>query len=548
MPVAELASRLITRAWKLPPAETHAVAVERHLKVPMPDGVTLLADRYYPRQIGDRPTILVRTPYGRSGYTSFLYGWPFAERGFQVLIQSCRGTFGSGGELNPFRQERADGLATVDWLKRQAWFNGQLATVGQSYLGFTQWAIARDAGPSLKAMATWVASADYRSSTYPGGALALESRLSWACSTQQKGVALLGALASMFRSQRQIEAAYRHLPLAEADQVAIGKPISFWREWLVHEGPEDEWWAGCDFSDTIPEVTAPNHLGSGWYDVYLPQTIGAYLALKEAGGQPYLTIGPWPHADMESVAVTIRESIAWCRAHLLGDRSGLRDLPVRIFVMGAGEWRYLPAWPPSGAKPQRWHLRPAGGLAPDPPPDSEPDRYRYDPADPTPNVGGASMGRDAGPRDNRAPESRPDVLVYTSASLDRDLEVIGAVSAEIWLRSNLEHTDLFARLCDVEPSGTSTNVCDGLLRLTPGRPAPNPDGCIRVCLDLWPTAYRFRRGHRLRLQVSSGAFPRWARNLGSGEPLATGTTLKAADQAVYHDPAHPSAILLPIVE
>lgn len=547
MSIVSIVSRLVGWAFKLPPAETHRIAVDRNLKIPMPDGVTLLANHYYPRGLGKRPTILVRSPYGRSGFISFLYGWPFAERGFHVLIQSCRGTFGSGGELNPFLQERADGLATIEWLKAQDWFNGQLATVGQSYLGFTQWTIALDAGPTLKAMSTWITSADYRSVTYPGGALALESRLAWAGSSQQKEVSLLGALAGLFRSNRKIEAAYRHLPLSEADQVAIGRPIRFWREWLAHDRPGDPWWAAYDLSGTVANVTAPNHMGGGWYDVFLPQTIRDYLSLKQARREPYLTIGPWTHADLESAKTTLRESIAWFRAHLLDDRSGLRGAPVRIFVMGADEWRDLSAWPPAGFKPQRWHLQPGGGLAPGLPPESEPDRYRYDPADPTPNVGGASMGRVSGPQDNRALEARPDVLVYTSAIIDSDLEIIGPISADLYVHSSLEHTDLFTRLCDVDPSGKSTNICDGLLRLVPGQPAPQPDGCLRIHIDLWPTAYRFRRGHRLRLQVSSGAFPRWARNLGSGEPLATGTTLKVADQSVFHDPAHPSAVTLPVL-
>jgi putative CocE/NonD family hydrolase len=543
-----ITSRLIGWAFKLPPAETHDVGVEKDLKVVMPDGVTLLADHYYPRGLGERPTVLVRSTYGRAGFFGVQYGRPIAERGFHVLIQSCRGTFGSGGELDPFHQERADGLATIEWLKTQDWFNGELATVGGSYLGFVQWAIARDAGPTLKAMATWVTSAEFRSVTYPGEALWLESSLGWTNTVQQQEKSPLGIMAGMFGSARKLEAAYRHLPLAEADQVATGKPVKFWREWMEHDQPGDEWWAQSDFSGTVSEVTAPNHMGGGWYDIFLPQTLRDYHALKRAGREPYLTIGPWAHTDLRYMPISLRESIVWLRAHLLGDRNGLREAPVRIFVMGADEWRDLQAWPRDNIKPQRYHLQPDGGLAADTPPESDPDRYRYDPADPTPNVGGAGMGRVTGPKDNRALEARPDVLTYTSSPLERDTEAIGPVSAELFVRSSLEHTDFFARLCDVEPSGRSTNVCDGLLRLVPGRPAPEPDGCLKVAIDLWPTAYRFRRGHRLRLQVSSGAFPRWARNLGSGEPLATATTLCTADQEVYHDPAHPSAIILPVLK
>jgi putative CocE/NonD family hydrolase len=218
-----ITSRLIGRAFRLPPAETHDVGVEKDLKVMMPDGVTLLADHYYPRGLGERPTILVRSTYGRAGFIGVQYGRPFAERGFHVLIQSCRGTFGSGGELDPFHQERADGLATIEWLRTQDWFNGELATMGGSYLGFVQWAIARDAGPTLKAMMTWVTSAEFRSVTYPGDALWLESSLGWTNGVQQQEESLLGVMAGLFGSTRKLEAAYRHLPLAEADQVATGK-------------------------------------------------------------------------------------------------------------------------------------------------------------------------------------------------------------------------------------------------------------------------------------------------------------------------------------
>jgi hypothetical protein len=150
------------------------------------------------------------------------------------------------------------------------------------------------------------------------------------------------------------------------------------------------------------------------------------------------------------------------------------------------------------------------------------------------------MVRDSGRRNNTALEARPDVLTYTTAPLEADTEVIGEVSAEIWFSSSLAHADVFVRLCDVDPRGRSWNVCDGLTSLT------GADKVTRATVRLWATAYRFKRGHRIRVQVSSGAFPRYARNPGSGEPLATATRLLAADQSVYHDPAHPSAVILPV--
>jgi putative CocE/NonD family hydrolase len=334
--------------------------------------------------------------------------------------------------------------------------------------------------------------------------------------------------------------------LCEVDQVAFGITIPYYHDWLMHNAAQDAWWQTADFTGEVAKATASVHLHGGWYDIFLPETIADYICLQQAGRNPYLTIGPWTHASPPSMLDSLRESITWSRAHLLGDRSRLRPSPVRIFVMGAHEWRDYNKWPPTGLQAQHWYLHASGGLSTTPPNDSKPDCYRYDPSDPTPGVGGYSLSKNSGPKDNRALESRSDVLLYTSSHLEQDLEAIGPVQAEIFVRSSLEHTDFFARLCDVYPSGKSINVTDGLLRLIPGRPSPQPDGCLRVEIELFPTAYRFRRGHRLRLQVSSGAHPRYARNPGSGEPLGTATTLVVADQLVYHDPAHPSAIILPV--
>ncbi len=542
-----LMTRLMGWIAKLPPVETHEVVVEKDLQVPMPDGVILLADHYAPRNLGARPTLLMRSVYTdrtRAGWTGQLW----AERGFHVLMQSGRGAAGSGGTLDPFQQEYDDGLATLEWLKQQDWFNGELVVYGASYAGFTAWATACAAGPLLKAMSTQLTSADFRSMIYPGDALSLEVFLHWMTiiHTQERG--LLQYLAVQFSSK--LKTASLHLPLGEADVGALGKPYPFWREWLSHDQPGDAWWACSDCASRVAAVRAPNHLVGGWSDFFLPQTIRDYQTLEQAGRRPYLTIGPWTHTDAGASSTGIREAVTWLRAHLLGDGQGLREAPVRIFVLGAKEWRDLPSFPPPTVSPQYWYLQPGGGLTAALPPVSEPDHYRYDPSNPTPSVGGAGrfVLRGRGSQDNRALEARPDVLTYTSAPLEGDMEIIGPVSADLFVRSSLSHTDVFVRVTDVEPSGKSMNVCDGLQRLFPSRPAQEADGCLKVHIDLWPTAYRFRRGHRIRLQVSSGSFPRWARNLGSGEPFATATTLREALQQVYHDPDHPSGVILPLVD
>ena len=156
------------------------------------------------------------------------------------------------------------------------------------------------------------------------------------------------------------------------------------------------------------------------------------------------------------------------------------------------------------------------------------------------------MSVKAGSKDNRQLEARPDVLTFTSEVVEQDTEVIGPVSAELYVRSNRQYADFFVRICDVHPSGKSMNVCDGIRRIRPGRPASEPDGTIKVRIELWPTAHMFKRGHRIRVQVSSGAFPRFARNLGTGQPLATGVDFVKAEQRIYHDPERPSAVILPV--
>ena len=212
--------------------------------------------------------------------------------------------------------------------------------------------------------------------------------------------------------------------------------------------------------------------------------------------------------------------------------------------MGEEAWRDFESWPPAGYEPQRLYLQPGGALSMAAPTDSRPDRYLYDPMDPTPALGGVRMvrtdGASKGRVDNTKLEARADVLTYTTEPLDADLEVIGEVTAEIWFSSSAAFADVFVRLCDVDAKGRSINVCDGLVGLR------GTDELTRAAVTLWPTAHRFRRGHRVRVQVSSGAFPRFARNPGTGESRVTAVNLQPADQRVYHDPERPSAILLPI--
>jgi hypothetical protein len=272
-----------------------------------------------------------------------------------------------------------------------------------------------------------------------------------------------------------------------------------------------------------------------------------YAAMRAAGRVPFLTIGPWSHVSLPGFIAAARESLIWMDAQLTGDRRRLRKKPVRIYVMGAHRWREMDDWPPPSSA-ARYYLHSRRWLSTDTPEaDSRPDRYRYDPANPTPTLGGPLLMSPCGPVENRPLEARADVLTYSTPALENDVEIIGAVKLELYARSSRAHTDFFARLCDMDSHGRSTNICEGLFRVEPGKGEPQPDGSLRVEVDMWATAHRFKKHHRIRLQVSSGSHPRWSRNLGTGEPLATGTAMACAEQTIYHDSAHPSALVLPVV-
>jgi uncharacterized protein len=532
-------SHVMQRMQHLPAPSTRDVVVERDLRVPMRDGAVLLADRWAPRSGGDGlPTAVVRCPYGRAGVIGSQTARPLAERGFQVLFQSTRGTFGSEGVFDPLRTEREDGLDTLDWVVEQPWFGESIVLVGGSYLGFVQWAVADRAPPQVKAMVPSVSESALTLEFLRADGFSLETPFSWGVQVagQERRFAMVRGLLGARRTKR----AFRTLPLEQADFAALGHHTEYLQNILVHDA-EDPFWAAADHRRRVADVQVPASLVGGWFDIFLPGQLDDFKALQDAGRVARLTVGPWPHISLKGGVVATREAIEFALAHARGEEPAERA-PVRLFVMGEEAWRDFPSWPPPGYPAQHFHLQAGGGLATDPPVESAPDGYRYDPADPTPAVGGVRMSFTAktGRADNTELEARRDVLTYTSGVLEQDLEVIGEVRAEIWFRSSRHSADVFVRLCDVDDTGRSTNICDGLTTLS------NAEETSCVTVRLWPTAHRFRRGHRMRVQVSSGAFPRYNRNPGSGEPRAIAATLHTADQQVFHDPEHPSAIVLPV--
>jgi putative CocE/NonD family hydrolase len=536
--------RLVDKLLGLPAAEVPKPAVAKDIAVPMPDGVRLRADRYRPPGETPMPVVLIRTPYSKSTLLGKLLGGALARRGLQVVVQDVRGTFGSEGEFWAFQQEKEDGLATAAWLREQPWCDGRLATTGMSYLGHTQWAIGPYLDPPLEAMCLGITASEFVSSFYPGGVLGLDNMLSWSAliGTQERRFAALPNP----RKAKRIRAAMAHLPTNTADVAAIGKPVRFLADVTGHAEPGDDFWSPTDHSKGLAELTTPTSMVTGWFDLFLPAQLRDFKALTAAGRETRITIGPWSHGQPSSMGPMIADQASWLTAHLLGDRAQLRQAPVRLFLQGAGRWLDFDQWPPAESTPKAWHLQPVGRLGEETATESTPDKFTYDPADPTPSVGGPLLTGENRQRDNASVEARPDVLVYTGESLKVSLDLIGEVSATVHVRTDLGYADVFVRLCDVDPGGVSRNVTEGILRLRPGVPEADADGIVTAEVSLDPTAYRFRRGHRLRVQVTGGAFPRFARNHGTGEPSGTATATKPCRFEVFHDAAHPSRVTLPV--
>jgi len=278
------------------------------------------------------------------------------------------------------------------------------------------------------------------------------------------------------------------------------------------------------------------------------QLLRDYTTLVDAGHTPQLTVGPWFHVSPDLQMESVKQTLEWMNAKLIGDAAGLRAKPVRLYIGGLNEWREFDSYPPVHADNQIWHIHPDKVLSQRPVRASAPDTYTYDPAQPTPAVGGAMFAfNGAGPVDNAPLEKRGDVLVYTSEPLFTPVTILGQVRIALHARSSLPNTDFFVRLCDVDEKGMSINICDGIIRKSSADPAV-PDDIWKLNFRMHATAHRFNRNHRLRVIVASGAHPRYARNTGTDEPLGEASHLASADIEIFHDPAHPSAIHLPVEE
>jgi putative CocE/NonD family hydrolase len=555
-PATVALSRMAARRWSLP-RPRNQVTVQPDVPVPMSDGTVLLADHYIPVAVAAAATVLVRCPYGRTGVFGVQNGQILAERGFHVLLQSCRGTFGSGGDFEPMRHEVSDGQDTVAWLRQQSWFDGRLATYGASYLGFVQWALATDPPPELVAAVVYVGPHDFSRTAYRNGVFDLYNFLSWSdMIAHQEDAGPLRGLLRAVCAARRLRPALDRMPVTAGAHDLLGDDAVWLERWLEHPQLSDPFWAPLQCGAALQASTVPTLIVGGWQDLFIEQSLEQYRALAARGVPARLLVGPWTHLEAGTQgSEAVNEGLAWLGRYAGPGRSVPGSGPVltadpensvRVWIggEGAGQWRDVAGWPPAGARPQRWYLGAPGALRPQPPdPDADirPARFRYDPADPTPSVGGALLAVKAGTRDNRAVERRLDVLVFSSEPLDRPVEVIGDVLAELCVTRDNPYADLFVRLCDVDARGRSRNICDGIVRLADQDPL---SGVVRVSLS--GAAHRFGPGHRIRLQIAGGAHPRFARNPGNGQVDAGVADLVPAGYEIGLSADRGSSLLLPV--
>ncbi len=509
--------------------------IDRDVPIVMPDGIRLATDLYHPDGPGPFPTLLQRTCYGKDLIAEYSGLHTFVDAGYRVVLQDCRGSGASEGTPDHFA-EAVDGRTTGDWIAQKPWFDGALGTFGSSYMGMTQWALASTRPPYLKAMAVGLVNAKGGRSWFPGGSLALGIFLSW---TQTRVYDFVEAQTPAV--QQRLKDAFMHLPMRDADQVATGgQTLPWYQRWMDHPSADDPFWKPLDFSDGL-ELDIPVLLIDQWYDYATVHLTREFTHRQDAGLPTRLHIGPGTHFSGDERQSA--EMLTWFDVHLKG-KQGPPAGGVSVYVLPDVGWRELASWPPR-AQDVPWYLHPSGGLAGEAPTVSSPTSFVYDPADPTPSVGGPSLFmNDAGPVDNRPLEARPDVVTFTSDPLTLSTTSIGQVQADLHLSSDVDHFDVYLRLCDVAPTGESINVCEVIRRLKPSDIERDEKGVFSVKLEMWPVAVTFAPGHRIRLQVSGGAHPMFARNTCSDEPPADAVQLVVAHCTIHHDPTHPSRIVL----
>lgn len=565
--------------------------------VPMRDGVRLAADIWRPDTDQPVPVLVSRTPYGKDMIALASEPAELATAGFAVVVQDCRGRFGSEGEWGYIECEAPDGYDTVEWAAAQPWSNSRVGMFGASYMGYTQWLAAILRPPHLEVMAPECCAADYWVASFdPGGTFRLAQRLGWTASliaamAPDWGIddpaldrlrqAFLAARTAVVRGDASAIRTTREATRVLLDDVFRTRPIQDNKLWhgragwldeiFDHEDRDDSNWRRLNPSTHYADLDLPAiHVG-GWYDVHLAGILQNFTGMQRQAPTPRareaqrLVVGPWAHwtplvpvvGDIdfgpEATFNPTRMRVAWFR-HWLQEGPDPDWAPVRIFVMGENRWRDEQEWPLARTSYTPWYLGLDGRLGPSEPVGEEPpDAFTYDPRHPAPTLGGRLLGSGevAGPVEQSALNDRADVLTYTSEPLAAPMEVTGPLWLDLWAATDAPDTDFTAVLVDVHPDGRGWNLSEGAVRARhSGTPTPLVAGAVyRFTVDLIATSVVVPAGHRLRLHISSSSFPEWEPNPNTGRPVGTDTDadVRTARQQVFHDARHPSHVVLPVI-
>ena len=532
-----------------------------NVRIPMRDGVTLSADMVLPES-RPAPAVIVRTPYGKSSERAAKRGTVFAEHGYALVHVDVRGRGDSDGVFQPYRNDGVDGADVIEWAAAQEWCTGDVATYGASYPSRIQWLTALEQPPALRAMVCMVTPSDPFVEIPTG--LPTPMHINWFRAVDGR--------VPQYREDVDWMTVYRHRPLSTMDEAA-GFYSANWREELRHR-VLDEWWEPVRYQHRIAEIDVPVLHISGWYDdeqIGTPANFAAMVAAGRAGQR--LLMGPWGHAvnstqvigevDFGPQALIDLDAsvLGFLDEHVKGVKPEPVPDPVRIFVMGANQWRDARTWPPPDATQTVFYLSCTGhghansrfgdGLLVSSPAGEEqpPDEWIHDPGRPVPFITDASSAQIGGPDDYQGVESRGDVLVFTSDPLAEPLEIIGPVRLIAHVATSAADTDITAKLLDVHPGGFAQRLCDGITRLRyregfdKERPV-TPDEVYEVEIRMWDTCIRLAPGHRLRVEIASSAFPKYDVNLGTGGDMITETDGVLATNRLWHTPSRPSRLIL----
>lgn len=521
------------------------------VKIPLKgeEDVQLAADLYQPLlKNNEAPagTILVQCPYGRTLIA--MSSRAYASRGYIVLFVSGRGTFGSGGKFDAGRIDGDDGPRVVEWMRQQPWYTGSFATIGASYLSYTQWALMSGPDGPPEDMVAAIPSEgphDFSKLLWGTGSLWLTC-VDWANNmSKQESQTVFDQFYAMYKNDENTLAhVKKSVPLLEGAK-SFYKGKSPWiLEWIARpDRVNDSFYDAMKHEKALHTSKVPIFLVGGWHDIFSATVIEQYQLLRDSGCNVALTMGPWNHLQAPNGEGITNQSLDWLDKYLAKRNEGeIRPAPVRINVTGVNEWRWLASWPPA-TEPLELSLYPQGQLVKQDLGRRQEVSFTFDPHDPTPTRGGPLLLH-GGVVDDTALAKRSDVLSFTTTPLDHPVEVLGKAHIELGHSSDSVHVDLFVRLSEVDAKGVSHNVTEVYKRLDPGRTIAGKT--VKVELDLADCAHRFNKGTCIRVLVAGGNFPLYSFNLGTGEDQGTGTTMKPVTHTLQLGGELASKLVLPV--